>query len=373
VLFAPDETEAVVAALARPAARMVTLTVTDQGYEPAVDRLTAAGLIVAGLDRRRRAGTPPFTVVSCDNLPSNGVAARAAVLAVARAHDPRLADWIEREVAFPSTMVDRITPATTDATRDMVARRFGIEDRWPVVTEPFSQWVIEDRFCNTRPPLERVGVEFVRDVGPYEQMKKRLLNGIQSALGYVGYLLGHRDTAAAMGDPILWRYVERMMREEIAPFLAAVPGVDLRTYCQTLLTRLANPKMGDQLARLCRRGSAKVPAYLLPSIEAARRAGRGHELLTLAVAAWVRYLRGVDLDGTRIAIADPRLHELQPLAVACGDDPGPLMSASRCFGWLADDPMLVRSVARALESFDRHGLRATVDAYVAARRTGDEP
>jgi mannitol 2-dehydrogenase len=264
-------------------------------------------------------------------------------------------------------MVDRITPETSAETHHFVAGTFGVDDRWPVVTERFSQWIVEDSFCNGRPPLEEVGVQFVDDVEPYERMKKRLLNGSHSALGYVGYLLNHRDTAGAMRDPLVRGYLMRLMAE-IAPLLPPVPGIDLHEYRATLLDRFSNAKVGDQLARLCGRGSTKVPAYLLPSIVEARRQGRPHELLNLAVAAWVRYLRGVDLKGREIAIKDARLDELQPLAIGGGNDPAPLMANSQVFGWLADDPMLVRSVARILGAFDRDGLRATVGAYLVGQR-----
>jgi mannitol 2-dehydrogenase len=385
VLFAPDEPEAVLDALSDPRTRIVTLTITGNGYHVDAETgclsdddevrgdladpcrpKTAMGYLAEALDRRRRAGTPPFTVLSCDNVPHNGATARAAVLGFAQARDPRLARWIETEVAFPNTMVDRITPETNDDAHDLVRRSFGLRDRWPVVTESFSQWFVEDRFCNGRPPLEEVGVQFVDDVEPYERMKKRLLNGSHSALGYVGYLLGHRCTAGALSDPLVRAYLERLMADEIAPLLPPVPGVDLDEYRATLLRRFSNEKVGDQLERLCGRGSTKVPAYLLPSIVEARRQGRPHELLTLAVAAWVRYLRGVDLDGHEFPIKDARLDELQPLAIECGDDAEPFMANSRVFGWLADDPMLVRSVARVLRALDRDGLRPTVEAYLRA-------
>jgi mannitol-1-phosphate/altronate dehydrogenase len=195
-------------------------------------------------------------------------------------------------------------------------------------------------------------------------MKKRLLNGSHTALGYVGYLLGHRDTAAAMADPLVRAYVESLMAHEIAPSLPAVPGVDLDAYRDTLLDRFANEQVGDRLARLCRRGSSKVPDYLLPSIVDARTAGRAHELLTLAVAAWVRYLRGVDLAGEEIEVEDPRFGELRPLAVEGGDDAEPVIAGSEVFGWLADDPLLVASVGRVLERLERDGLRTTLESYV---------
>jgi fructuronate reductase/mannitol 2-dehydrogenase len=383
VLFAPEEPEAVLDALSDPRTRIVTLTITGNGYhldletgrladdadvradlaQPTRPR-TAVGYLVEALDRRHRAGTAPFTVLSCDNVPANGATARAAVVGLAEARDPGLAAWIGAEVAFPSTMVDRITPQTSADAYELVGRSFGLDDRWPVVTERFSQWIVEDRFCNGRPPLEEVGVQFVDDVEPYERMKKRLLNASHSALGYVGYLLGHRDTAGAMTDPLMRCYLERLMGDEIAPLLPPVPGVDLDEYCATLIARFSNEKVGDQLERLCGRGSTKVPAYLLPSIVEARQQGRPHELLNLAVAAWLRYLRGVDLDGREISINDARLDELQPMAIEGGDDPASFMANSRIFGWLPDDPMLVRSVARILAALDRDGLRPTVEAYL---------
>lgn len=385
VLCAPHEPAAVLRALSSEETRVVTLTITGDGYhvdpetyEPvehpdlAADLAnprrpsTAVGYLVEGLRRRRQAGLPPFTVLSCDNLPDNGATTRRAVLAFAERRDPALAAWIDREGAFPSCVVDRITPECSEATRRHVADAFGVEDRAPVVAEPFSQWIIEDDFACGRPPLEAVGARFVADAEPYERMKKRLLNGSHSALGYLGYLLGHRETAQAMADPLVRRYVERLMRDEIAPLVPPVPGIDLADYRRGLVERFSNPRIGDDLSRLCGRGSTKVPAYLLPSIAEARRLGRPHELLNLAVASWVRYLRGVDLEGFVIPIRDVRRNELQALAVLGGDDPEPLMAASRIFGWLAEDPLLVQSVRRILEQFSRQGLRETVGAYLAA-------
>ena len=385
VLCAPEEPGAVLRALARPETRIVTLTITGDGYhvdpeshepvehaELAADLAnprrprTAIGFLVEGLRRRRLAGTAPFTVLSCDNLPGNGATTRRAVLAFAERRDPALAAWIAREGAFPSSVVDRITPETSELTRRFVFDEFGVDDRAPVVAEPFSQWIIEDHFACGRPPLEAVGARFVADVEPYERMKKRLLNGSHSALGYVGYLLGHRETATAMADPLVRSYIQRLMRDEIAPLVPPVPGIDLDEYRRGLVERFSNSRIGDDLSRLCGRGSTKVPAYLLPSIAEARRLGRPHELLNLALSAWVRYLRGTDLEGFVIPIKDARRHELQALAVRGGDDPGPLIADSQVFGWLAQDPLLVQAVGRILEQSARVGLRATVEAYVSA-------
>jgi len=387
VLHAPSEPGRVLDALTDARTKLVTITVTGVGYHvdaqtgelvddeetradlahPDAPR-TAIGFLTEALARRRAAGLAPFAVLSCDNVPENGRTARAAVLAMARRRgDEELATHVAREVAFPSSMVDRITPATTDDVRATVTDDLGIDDRWPVATEPFSQWIVEDRFGDAeRPPLERVGVQLTGDVTSYELMKKRLLNGSHVALGFVGSLLGHRDTVEALRDPLVRAYLARLMADEVAPALPSVPGIDLTEYQATLLDRFANARMPDQLIRLCRRGSSKVPAHLLPSLTEARTAGRPHELLTLAAAAWVRYLQGVDIKGNEIPIQDPRLDELQPLAREAGSDPEPVITESNVFGWLADDPLLVESVRRVLARLDADGLRATVDAYVHA-------
>ncbi len=368
-LFGPEEPAAVHAALSDPRTRLVTLTITGSAYHPRPGSgsshvASAFDYLSEALDQRRREGLAPFTVLSCDNLPENGAAARTATLAAARRRNELLAGWIARNVAFPSSVVDRITPETTKATRDLVARRFGIADRWPVVTEPFTQWVIEDAFCNERPPLEELGVRFVADVRPYAHVKKRMLNGGHCALGYLGCLLGHHTTDAAMADPLVRRYMEGLLADEIEPLLPAVAGLDLAEYRGTLLDRFANPNLGDQLARLCGRGSTKMPAYLLPSLRDARRRGRPHKLLVLAVASWLRYLRGVDLAGEAIAIRDDRLHELKPPALAGGDDPLPLLSVRSIFGTLGDDLTVVDSIEQALQEMRRDGLRATLERHL---------
>ena len=389
-LFAPDQADAVLGGLAHERTRLVTLTITGGGYK--VEAATGAfaaddpdvvadlaaptrpgsalGYLVEALDRRRRAGLPAVTILSCDNMPANGAIARTAVVALARLRDERLARWIEDHVAFPSSMVDRITPKTTAEDRALVRRQFGIEDRWPVMTEPFSQWIVEDTFCNGRPPLDEVGVQFVSDVRPYALMKTRLLNATHSALGYLGSLAGHDSTSDAVGDPVFCEYVERMMRDEIAPLLPPVPGIDLPAYQATLLERFANPAIGDRLSRLCRNGSAKVPAHVLSSIREARLIDRPHLLLTLAVAGWVRHLRGVDERGRRIAIDDPAGARLGALAPQVGGDPRALLADEVTFGSLGADPGFAAAVERDLRSLDRRGARAVVAERAARAAAG---
>jgi mannitol 2-dehydrogenase len=258
-LFAPDDPGAVVDAFADERTRLVTLTVTSAGYD--VDAAAADGpgsalaQLVEALDRRRRRGQAPFTVLACDNLPDNGEVARAAVAGFARLRDERLADWIEENVAFPSSMVDRITPATTPADRERLAREFGVEDRWPVVTEPYSEWIVEDAFCAGRPPLEDVGVRFVADVRPYSLIKTRLLNATHCALGHLGTLAGLRTTDEAMRDPVFAAYVERLTRAEIAPLLPRVPGLDLEPYRRSVLEACATRRSPTRSRGCVARGS----------------------------------------------------------------------------------------------------------------------
>jgi mannitol 2-dehydrogenase len=274
--------------------------------------------------------------------------------------DDDLAEWIDRHVGFPSSMVDRITPTTTPEERDALAGSTGVDDRWPVVTEPFRQWVVEDSFCNGRPPLEEVGVRFVADVSPYETVKTRLLNAGHSAIAYLGYLAGHRTTSDVMADPVFRTFLTRLMAEEIAPSLPEVPGMDLAEYQATLLDRLANPRMADQLARLARRGSSKIPNYLLPSVQAAIDDERSHRLLCLAVAGWLRYLRGHDYAGEEVPIQGPR-PDLVPIAQEAGGDAAPLLSERSVFDHIGQDPRFADCVQEALSALDRQGPREVIE------------
>jgi mannitol-1-phosphate/altronate dehydrogenase len=356
-LYAPQEPGRALAALTRSETKVVSLTITGDGYgedEP-VPRFLAEALRL-----RHEAGVPPFTVLSCDNLPDNGATARTAVVAYARLRDEeRFADWVETEVSFPATVVDRITPVTEPEHRRLLEREFGIRDCCPVVSEGFAQWIVEDDFCNERPPLEEVGVQFVPDVRPYELHKKRLLNGSHSAIGYLGHLCGHDRIDEALADPLLRRFVDSLMGE-VAPLLPDVLGLDVAEYRQTLLDRFGNPRVGDRLRRLCGRGSTKMPAYLLPSLQEAVEAGLPHEALTLALAAWVRYLTGVDCEGRSIEVEDARWEELRPLARAAAADPRPLLEVRDVFGALADDEAFVGRLTDAIRLLDACGPAAAV-------------
>jgi mannitol-1-phosphate/altronate dehydrogenase len=375
-IFAPDSREMLVERLSDNRTQVVTLTITGDGYR--VDRgsrpqpgrdgrplWTAWDYLAEALERRRRHGIRPFTVLSCDNVPDNGTAARDALIVAARTRDEVLAKWIERNVAFPHSMVDRITPAAEAAQRDELVRRIGFDDGCSVVAESFSQWVIGDEFCGPRPPLELVGVEFVPDVTPYAVMKNRLLNGCHSALGYIGAMAGYDWSDEAMADELVRRYIAEMMEREIAPLLARPGSVDLGSYQRTLLRRFANPAIRDPLARLCRRGSTKMPSYLLPSLREASRRRRPRHLLTLAVAAWLCHLRGSDGHGRRWAVTDPRLDELQPLVLRGGCDPRPILGQRDLFGDLIEDEAFVAALERIMVALSRRPMHEILRSELA--------
>src|SRR5262245_29245876 len=267
----PGDTDAILDRLADPAIRVVSLTITEGGYyiDPAsgvfnpkhpdmvtdaanlVSPKTVFGLILAGLMRRRHARIPPFTVMSCDNIPHNGRVTMDAVAGLAALADPALADWVKTSVAFPNGMVDRITPATTDRERQVARDEFGIEDNWPVFCEPFRQWVIEDHFPSGRPGFETVGVQFVKDVSPFELMKIRILNGGHAVIAYPAGLMDIHFVHEAMQEPLVRQFLAKVEREEILPVVPPVPGVALEDYYQLIERRFSNPKIGDTVRRLC--------------------------------------------------------------------------------------------------------------------------
>ncbi len=333
MLLAEESPQALIDKLADPAIRIVSLTITEGGY--CIDDSTGEflaelpviahdlrrpespqsvfGFLCAALAKRRAAGIPAFTLMSCDNLPHNGDVTRKALLAFAHLADHELATWIDHHVSFPNAMVDRITPMTSAAHRQQLAEQHGVEDAWPVVCEPFVQWVVEDRFVSGRPAWERVGVQFTDDVAPYEEMKIKLLNGSHLALTYLGFLKGYRFVHETLNDPLLRRYVRDFMDLDVTPQLAPVPGIDLSNYKDTLIERFSNQAIADQLERVCSDGSSKFPKFIVPTLNRLIEDGRPLERAALVVAAWALYLRGIDENGTRYRIADPRAEFCQAL------------------------------------------------------------
>ncbi|UFU04024.1 mannitol dehydrogenase family protein [Ruania suaedae] len=383
-VYAPDDPERALARLTDPAVRIVSLTVTEGGYNvhpvtgefdltdasvqadlaPGATPSTSFGYVVEALRRRREAGTAPFTVMSCDNIQGNGEVAHRMFSAFARAKDPGLADWIEREVPFPSSMVDRITPVTTDADRAFVAERLGIDDAWPVVTEPFTQWVLEDRFAAGRPPYEDAGVQVVEDVEPYELMKLRLLNASHQALAYVGYLAGYRLVHEVCQDDLFARFLRAYMHAEGAPTLRPVPGVDLEDYQATLIERFSNPGVKDTVARLCAESSDRIPTWLVPVIRENLAGGGQVRLSAAVVASWARYAEGTDEQGEPIEIVDRLADRVHAAALRQSEDALAFLRDRDLFGDLIDHPRFVEDYRWALDSFHARGARATVEALL---------
>lgn len=383
-MLAPDDPQAVIERMAAPDTRIVSLTITEGGYcfnqatgELMADHpdiahdlnephhpVGAFGYLAEALDRRRQRGLPPFTVMSCDNVQGNGDVCRRVMLAFAGLRDPALGQWLEGNGAFPNTMVDRITPGTTDEDRAFVRTTFGIDDAWPVMTEPFKQWVIEDRFCNGRPAWERAGAQLTTAVHPYEMMKIRLLNASHSAMGYLGYLAGYEYIFEIMADDLFRRFVAGFMDEEVTPILDPVEGIDLADYKRTLIERFANPNIKDKSARICMDGSAKMPKFVLPTAREQLARGGPTRRLALVVASWCRYLTGTDEHGNAIAIDDPMAEVLSARAREAGRDASVFLGLEDIFGDLGQSARFAEQVEEALGRLYDDGAMTTLRAYL---------
>ncbi|MCB1390957.1 MAG: mannitol dehydrogenase family protein [Rhodobacteraceae bacterium] len=387
VLVAPEDPEAVLAALADPQVRIVSLTITEKGYchEPATGRLnpahpgiladlaapglprTAPGFLVEGLARRRAAGLAPFVVLTCDNLPHNGKLARDVVLDFARLRDPALAAWIERHVRFPSTMVDRITPATTPADVERLAQAQGYHDPACVMHEPFRQWVIE-RFDGPRPAWEVAGAQIVTDVAPFETMKLRCLNGTHSTLAYLGYLAGHETIAQTVADAPFAALCAYLWQAEIIPSIPAPEGVDLAAYAEALLERYRNPAIRHRTWQIAMDGSQKLPQRLLGTVADNLAAGRPIRGLALAVAGWMYYVGGVDAQGRPIDVRDPLAAKLRAVSDGALTSKGTvaaLLGVSEVFRPdLSANDRFREAVTWGYEGLVEHGPRAVVERVV---------
>ncbi len=376
--------------LADPSTSIVSLTITEGGYPvnhgafvpddrlltdlAATNPQTTFGIINRALEARRAAGVAPFTVMSCDNLPGNGNVVRTAVLGAAAASSDSLATWLERNGAFPNGMVDRITPATTDADRRFVADTFGVIDGWPVVCEPFRQWALEDVFVSGRPRFEDVGVLMTADVVPYEHMKLRLLNGSHSALAYHAALAGIEYVHLAMADPRIERFVRALMANEAVPTLETPAGIDLVAYQNELVHRFSNPAIADTISRLCLDGTAKFPTFILQTLAQQLQSGGPIDMLTLAIAGWCRYLRGVNDAGKPIVLSnDPNLDEARDAALRSKSRPAAFLEYSRVFGnEFGRSDRLVSRFTTALQSLEAHGSLATLHAWSTASNSASQ-
>jgi fructuronate reductase/mannitol 2-dehydrogenase len=377
VIFGGDSSAALLAEIASPAVRIVSLTVTENGYclNPATRQLdpenalirsdlatpdnphSAIGILAEAYRRRMQAGVAPFTALTCDNIQHNGNVLRDAVLALARLRDPALAAWIETNGAFPNTMVDRITPITAPSDVEYLERTYGILDNWPVFCEDFTQWVIEDQFVAGRPAWQNVGAQFVADVTPYEMMKLRLLNGSHLAVAALGRLLGYTYIHEAIADDLLRRLMTALMDRETGPTLSPVPGIDLADYQRTLIARFANPAICDTVERV----NTDAPLNVLTVPIAARLQMDGSvDLLALALAGWMRRVRGVDEQGHRIDVRHPLADTLRRKAEEGGPDPMPLLSITQLFGSLGAEPLLVAPLRHWLGALYERGAQRTL-------------
>ena len=393
VLFLGDQRELIQRRLEAPATRIVSLTVTEKGYchDPASGRLSfahpdiahdladpaqpasAVGHIVAALDARRQARASGLTVLCCDNLPHNGALLEGLVREFARARDPALARWIEDNASFPSTMVDRIVPATTD--EDIVDndRALGMHDAAPVVHEPFKQWVIEERFVAGRPEWDLAGVQFVADVAPFEAMKLRLLNASHSAFAYLGYLAGHEYIYQVAGEPDFVTFMRRLMRDEVGPTLKLPPGVDVLAYQDALVERFANPALPHRTWQIAMDGSQKLPQRILGTVRDNLAAGRRIDLLALAVAGWMRYVSGRDEAGREIKVSDPLAPEFARIAEAHRGEPrafaAALLGLRAIFGSdLPADRRFSEAVTGWLVALYAEGAARTVETAARSSR-----
>ncbi len=381
----PGDGAAIIARLADPAIKIVSLTITEGGYfiDPASGLFdpthpaivadaqnpgapkTVFGIILAGLRRRRDDGIVPFTVMSCDNIPHNGKVTYDGVVGLALLIDEDLAAWVSEHVAFPNAMVDRITPATTDRERAILAKEFGVEDNWPVFCEPFRQWVLEDRFTDGRPPLEKVGVQFVADVSPYELMKIRILNGGHAAIAYPAGLMDIHFVHEAMAEPLVRNFLDKVEHDEIIPTVPPVPDTSLEAYYQLIEKRFSNPKIGDTVRRLCLDGSNRQPKFIIPTIADRLKAGQNVAGLALESALWCRYCFGTTDSGAVIEPNDPNWERMQATARAAKDDPAAWLAMEDIYGGVGRSPVFAAAFAHALRALWANGARVTLTRYLA--------
>ena len=380
----PGETEAILTRLADPTIRIVSMTITEGGYfidpasgvfnpkHPAITAdaadisrpKTVFGFVLAGLMRRRDNGTEPFTVMSCDNIPGNGHVTCDAVAGLAGLVDANLAQWVKDKVAFPNSMVDRITPATTDRERSMLATDFGVEDNWPVFCEPFKQWVLEDHFPTGRPALEKVGVTFVKDVGPYELMKIRILNGGHAAIAYPAALMDIHFVHEAMEEPLIREFLTKLEREEIIPVLPPVPDMPFDDYFDLIVRRFSNPKIGDTIQRLCQDGSNRQPKFILPTTADRLKASKSITGLSLVSALWCRFCAGTTDSGKPTNYLDASADRLKGEALKAKDDPKAFLAMTDIFGEVGTAPIFVESFSRILGILWDKGARETLKLYL---------
>lgn len=375
---------AIVAKLTDPAIRIVSLTLTEGGYflgdggafdagHPAIRADAASpdtprtvfGMMLKALSLRRAAGTAPFTIMTCDNIPHNGSVTRATMTGLASLFDADFSAWVGAQVSFPNSMVDRITPVTSDAERLFALSEYGIVDGWPVFAEDFKQWVLEDDFPLGRPALERVGVTFVEDVTPYEEMKLRVLNASHAIIAYPAALLGIDYAHDAIRHPPIAALLERIQRDEIMPAVASVPEMTPARYFDIVRTRFANPNIADTVARLCYDGANRQPKFIVPAIRAAIERKLPITGLALSSALWCRYCAGTRDDGSPIASGDPAWARLNEVAHRARGNPRAWLDQREIYGDLGEDERFRNAFWTALERLFDGGVKETLAAMAA--------
>ena len=377
-----DSLAAIIEKFCEPQVAIVSLTITEKGYciDPATGKLdmhntrilhdlenptephSAPGILVEALHRRRERGLPPFTVLSCDNIPDNGHVVKNAVLGMAQKRSAELAGWIDAHVSFPGTMVDRIVPAATENSLAEITQELGVEDPCAISCEPFIQWVVEDNFVAGRPEWEAAGVQMVKDVLPWEQMKLRMLNGSHSFLAYLGYLAGYAHINECMEDASFREAARRVMLYEQAPTLR-ITDVDLTAYADSLIDRFANPALQHRTWQIAMDGSQKLPQRMLDGIRVHLERKSAWPLLALGVAGWIRYVSGTDERGDAIDVRDPLSDKIQSLVKASSEAErvNALLTLSEVFGQdLPHNSVFVNAVNEAYQRLTRYGARQAV-------------
>ncbi|MCB1388452.1 MAG: mannitol dehydrogenase family protein [Rhodobacteraceae bacterium] len=379
----PADAAAIVARMSRPDIRIVSLTITEGGYFlDSKDRFdqthhaivadaahpdapkTAFGMMIQALRARNAAGIAPFTVMCCDNIPHNGVVTRNALCGLARLSDPDFADWIAENVAFPNAMVDRITPATTDRERAILAQDFGVGDGWPVFCEGYTQWVLEDNFPLGRPAFEAVGAQFVEDVAPFELMKLRILNGGHAVIAYPAGLMDIHFVHEAMEHPLVRGFLRKIEETDIIPQVPPVPDTDLPAYFDLIERRFSNPKIGDTIRRLCLDGSNRQPKFIIPTLRDALKSGGSFNGLALECALWARYCAGVSDSGKTIEPNDPNWSRLVPVAEQARRRPQAWLEQETVYGDLAEHPGFAARFAHWLHALWQDGTARTLTRYI---------
>lgn len=380
VLYAPENPHAVIEKMASPETKIISLTITEGGYNfneatkqfdfnnPLVqhdikypsDPKTIFGYLTQALKLRKERGQIGLALQSCDNVQGNGHMLQNMLLSFVEKAEPGLVDWIKKEISFPNSMVDRITPATNP--NDVVGLKTttGIDDAWPVVCEPFKQWVIEDDFVVGRPAWEKVGAQFVLDVLPYEKMKLTLLNAGHSVLGILGALKGYATIDEAVADAGISRFLRVYMDHEVTPTLGDLEGVDLRQYKDSLIQRFGNINIKDQIERICSETSAKLPIFVFPTVHAQLKTAMNVNLASFVIAAWAVYSLGLDENGNKIIIKDALSHVLQDKALKAKDNPEVFLEIDAIFGNLKNEPLFVDSFKRSYQAISENGIEKAV-------------